>query len=442
MADIPNLFESKEQLITYFKAAGRASLTVDIQNSHSGNIACRWIDERGAEVLAITSAGSQKGALKTEEICFPGIHETTFGHYKASSETDIHAAINSMPGVGGSIHGHTKSAVIETLDDDEKPNQPKDLLPIDPLGCYHLGGRIPVHYYEVPVGSPEMVETVPRDLEDTLVSIIQGHGAFARGNSVEHAFYNLCLTDASGYILHQMRRMNITPRLIQEAVLSDPDSHFSYPPRDYAPDRTGRCDFSDEPHTVDDFLIAGERIFESRLSPFHTGSLSLRGSRTMMYVEGVSMPRGLPRPMLELPLEMSDDDPDEVRVHKEIHNRTNYQSVVHTYTPDAEAHAWYTYPGEDEPSDRIVPIDGEGSFFYLVIPILCPGVSIEELVAKLHEYRVVIVRGGGVWAVGEQSISEVLHHPSSIRDVCLYRVGAIERGLDLRRLEPKKAAHW
>jgi ribulose-5-phosphate 4-epimerase/fuculose-1-phosphate aldolase len=442
MSEIPNRFESKEQLIAYFKAIGRACLTVDLQNSHSGNIACRWIDERGADVLAITSAGSQKGALKTEEICFPGIGETTFGHYKASSETDIHAAINAMPGVGGSIHGHTKSAVIETLDDEEKPNEPKALCPIDPLGFYALGATVPVHYYPVPVGSPEMVETVPRDLKDTLVSIIQGHGAFTRGNSVEHAFYNLCLTEASGYILQMLRRLGVDSRAVYAQVRADPESAFSYRPRDYAPDRSGRCDFCDEPHTVQDFLIAGERIFESRLSPFHTGSMSLRGTQTMMYVAGASMPAGLPCPMLELDIDLSGSEGPEERIHKEIYNRTSYQSVMHTYTPEAEAQAWFTYPGESSPTDRVVPIDGEGSFFYLVIPILPPKVTIEELVAKLHEYRVVIVRGGGVWAVGEQSISEVLHHPSSIRDVCLYRLGAVERGLDLKKLEPKKAAHW
>jgi len=36
----------------------------------------------------------------------------------------------------------------------------------------------------------------------------------------------------------------------------------------------------------------------------------------------------------------------------------------------------------------------------------------------------------------------VLHHPSSLREICLYRIGAFERGLDLRKMEPKKAKKW
>jgi hypothetical protein len=52
------------------------------------------------------------------------------------------------------------------------------------------------------------------------------------------------------------------------------------------------------------------------------------------------------------------------------------------------------------------------------------------------------VRGGGVWAVGSQSLSEVLHHPSSLREICLYRIAAVERGLDLRKMEPEKARRW
>ena len=71
------------------------------------------------------------------------------------------------------------------------------------------------------------------------------------------------------------------------------------------------------------------------------------------------------------------------------------------------------------------------------------GVADLEILARmLHDYKVVIVRGGGVWGVGHQSLSEVLHHPSSVREICLYRIAALERGLDLRKMEPEKARRW
>ena len=82
------------------------------------------------------------------------------------------------------------------------------------------------------------------------------------------------------------------------------------------------------------------------------------------------------------------------------------------------------------------------SFLYLVIPVVPPEVDVETLVRLLHDYKVVVVRGGGVWGVGHQSLSEVLHHPSSVREICLYRIAAYQRGLDLRKMEPEKAKKW
>jgi hypothetical protein len=89
-----------------------------------------------------------------------------------------------------------------------------------------------------------------------------------------------------------------------------------------------------------------------------------------------------------------------------------------------------------------VPIDAEGSFLYLVIPVVPARTSLGELVRLLHDYKVVVIRGGGAWAVGHQSLSEALHHLSSLREICLYRIGAFELGLDLRRMEPDKAKQW
>ncbi|UCC40261.1 MAG: hypothetical protein JSV96_02050 [Candidatus Aminicenantes bacterium] len=89
-----------------------------------------------------------------------------------------------------------------------------------------------------------------------------------------------------------------------------------------------------------------------------------------------------------------------------------------------------------------MPIDAEGSFLYLVIPVIPPKFDHEIFLKLLHDYKVVVVRGGGVWGVGAQSLSEVLHHPSSVREICLYRIGAFEQGLDLRKMEPEKAQSW
>jgi hypothetical protein len=162
----------------------------------------------------------------------------------------------------------------------------------------------------------------------------------------------------------------------------------------------------------------------------------------MLYAPRASMPRELGGPLLEVPLLPGKSDLPELQTHKKIYANTNFQTIIHCYIPEAEALSHTRNPGEAAPIDRIVPIDAEGSFLYLVIPVLPPQHDFEQFIQFLHDYKVVTVRGGGVWGVGTQSLSEVLHHPSSVREICLYRIGALERKLDLNKMEPKKAKKW
>jgi len=415
---------------------------MDLEDSHSGNIAMRWVDDKGQHRIAITSTGSQKGNLKPEHICLPSISETDFGYYKASSETDIHAKILALSGAKASIHAHTKDLTIETLDDEDKPHQPRDFIPIDPLGHFFLKKRIPVDWVEIPSGSAEMTRIIPERLKEFPATVIQGHGTFVKGHSLKEALFLCCLANNSGYIVQLARRQNIDVESLQQNILSNPDKFFSPIPSEYSDSKDSLCDFPEEDELVKEFRLTGSRIFESRLSPFHTGSLSVRGVRTMFYAPKASMPGQLGGPLLEVPLSDLPEDTPEAKLHKAIYKNSNFQTILHCYVPEAESHTHFIYPGEDKPTDRFVAIDAEGSFLYLVIPIISPQTGFDKLIKLLHDYKVVVVRGGGVWAIGEQSLSEVLHHPSSVREICLYRIGAFEHGLDLRKLEPEKAKNW
>jgi hypothetical protein len=197
-----------------------------------------------------------------------------------------------------------------------------------------------------------------------------------------------------------------------------------------------------EDEIVGEIKKTGARIFESRLSPFHTGSVSVRGVKTMLYSSCASMPREIPGPMHEVPLAPEPRDDREIAMHKAIYAGSPFQTVLHCYVPEAEVMSRFVPPGADGPMERIVPIDAEGSFLYLVIPVLPTRFKTEQLIRLLHDYRVVVVRGGGVWGVGNHSLSEVLHHPSSVREICIYRFGVGERGLDPGRLEPEQAKNW
>jgi ribulose-5-phosphate 4-epimerase/fuculose-1-phosphate aldolase len=435
-------WKASEEVLRLFQSVGRASLLYDIQDSHSGNMAIRHRDEAGNDWIAITSTGSQKGDLEPSHICFLSPAETDFGYYKASSETDIHARILALDGVAASIHAHTKEIAVVTLDDADKPNRPAAFLPVDPLGYYHLGGIVPVDWMAVPSGSPEMAKIIPGRLAEHPATVIQAHGTFARGRTLKEAFFHVCIANNAGYIVRLLKRLKVDVEGLRRKVQSAPQASFSYPPPNYTIDDDDVCDFPEEDEILREFEKAGARIFESRLSPFHSGSMSVRGVERLLYAPKASMPREIRGPLRDVPLEVQDIDPPELRFHKQIYAASDFQTIMHCYVPEAEAQAHFVYPGDEAPLDRIVPIDAEGSFIHLVIPVVPAKTDIAELVRLLHDYKVVVVRGGGVWAVGAQSLSEALHHPSSLREICLYRIGAFEQGLDLRRMEPEKAKRW
>lgn len=435
-------WEANAKLIHQFQAIGRALLSSDMEDSHSGNIARRWVDDAGRERLVITSTGSQKGDLEASDICILSTEDTDYGYYKASSETDIHARILNIEGIQASLHAHTKDLTIVTFDDEEKPNKPAAFLPVDPLGYYHMNGRVPVDWVAVPSGSAEMVKVIQQRLGDHRVTVIQGHGAFVKGRTLEEALWLACIANNSGYIARLMERIGVDLAGIRKIIQADPDRWFSHVPDGYVVEDNDRCDFPHEEELVREFRKTGARLFESRLSPFHTGSLSVRGINSLLYAPKGAMPRDLAGPLMEVPLEPHEGDSRVLQIHKALYAESNFQTIAHCYVPEAEVLANFVYPGEEEPDRGIVAIDAEGSFLYLVVPVVGADVDIETLLKLLHDYKVVVVRGGGVWAVGMQSLSEVLHHPSSVREICLYRIGAFERGLDLRALEPEKAKRW
>ncbi len=435
-------WSAPQELVELFRSVGRVLLRNDMEDSHSGNIAMLWEDLHRHEYLVITATGSQKGDLDAGQICFLSTADTDHGYYKASSETDIHARILALPDARASIHAHTKDLTVMTYDDDTKPNIPSPFIPIDPLGYYHLGGRIPVDWVAVPSGSPDMARIIPERLQRHPATVIQGHGTFVKGRSLQEALFRVCIADGSGYVARLSRRMGIDVERLRNQIQREPGDVFAQPPSPYPPEKMEGSVVTGEDEIVGELRKTGTRIFESRLSPFHTGSVSVRGVKTMIYSPCASMPREIEGPIREIPLEPAASDDVELSLHKAIYAGGPFQTVLHCYVPEAEVMSRIIPSGAEKPIERIVPIDAEGSFLYLVIPVIPPRFEAATLIRLLHDYKVVAVRGGGVWGVGSQSLSEVLHHPSSVREICLYRFGAMERGLDLSRLEPRQAKDW
>ncbi|MCJ7681014.1 MAG: class II aldolase/adducin family protein [Candidatus Aminicenantes bacterium] len=397
-----NKWMAGRELISLFQNVGKVALLSDMEDTHSGNLAVFWVDEEGHEKMVITSTGSQKGDLKTDDICFISRDETDFGYYKASSESDIHARILRIPGVRASMHCHTKQLTIVTMDDEPKPNSPKPFIPVDPLGFYHCEGNIPVIWVAVPSGSPEMTKAIPDMLASHPVTALQFHGAFSRARTLPEAFFLGSVAESSGLIVRMAGILDVDVDALRRRIQTEAEKSFFLRPAPYTIDDDDICEFPQETELIQEFRKTGARIFESRLSPFHTGSFSVRGVRTMFYAPKASMPREIGGPLLDVPLTEDKNDSDAMRLHKIIYRETDFQTVMHCFIPEAEAHSHFIYPGEEGPLQKMVAVDAEGSFLYLVVPVLPSDVDTETFLRNLHDYKVVLVRGGGVWGVGAQ----------------------------------------
>jgi len=436
----------RDAIFEKIRAVGRAALTVDIENSHSGNISMRYTGADGADMFAITATGSQKGELTPDKICHLTLNETNYGYFKASSETDIHARILGIPGIGATMHGHTRAATIVTLDDDPMPktNPRAGLLPVDPLGARYLG-TVPVDWIEVASGSKEMTETIFTKLSAGPVCMIQSHGAFAGGASLEETLFYLCALEHAGEVLLYAGMLGLDLSGARRTVESLAPTLAEAMPA-YSNEEDGLRQFDDEPDTVDTFLATGARIFQSRYSPFHTGTMSLRGAETMLYLPKASLPDDLPGPMLEVSLygcgAKTAGAASDIDVHRLIYRETPLKSVLHCHVSEAQAMALAMLPEAEAGHARVIPIDVEGGFLYPAVPVLPPNPDPEALCRALLDYHIAIVAFGGVWSAGEQSLGEALRHVSSVKDICRYRINAAMRGLDVAAMEPKRAGAW
>ena len=202
------------------------------------------------------------------------------------------------------MHAHTKDLAIATLDDAAKPNQPAGFRPDRSARLSSSSGdHVHVDWFAVPSGSPEMADLIPKRLADHPATVIQGHGTFVRGRTLKEAFFLVCVANNAG--AGRPAGPDAGGRCRGAAGAgsqADPAGHFRLSARSYAVEDDDVCDFPEETEILKEFRKAGARIFESRLSPFHTGSMSVRGVGDLLYAPKASMPREIGGPLLKVPL--------------------------------------------------------------------------------------------------------------------------------------------
>ncbi|MBW2123299.1 MAG: class II aldolase/adducin family protein, partial [Deltaproteobacteria bacterium] len=313
-----------------FSTLGAAIQRVDGNNTHSGNLSLR--DPEDPDVFYITASGSQSGALTPRDIVPLRFSRVSWGDARASSESNVHRRILSLPGVRACIHCHHILCTVITFDSAEKQifltylgkdkRGREEFLfqPVDLFGAYAARG-VKVGTYRQPVGSAEMEERVPEYLAESPLTLIRGHGPFCRGTSLEDCLYRLSVLEGSASLALNLRRRGVELGAIQEKIMTGgPDSVFPLVPRLPAPGEPVTCQIDDEA-TKADFAYWLHYNYNFRIGAYGTGSMSQKVTAgAMIYCPMSAAPEGMDFPLNRLSLEPGEGDTADEALHKLIYN--------------------------------------------------------------------------------------------------------------------------
>lgn len=445
--------EKNDLIFDKIRKAGAAILRIDGNNTHSGNISLR--DPENQDLFHITASGSQTGALIKGDIVPLYFSGVSWGDARASSESTIHRQILLNPGVTCVVHAHyisMTSASFDTKDKeiflvyqgtDEKNREEFVLVPVDMYGANCIGS-VKVATYIAPVGSAEMEERIPRYLKQDKMTIVKGHGPFARGASIEEVVQNLSILENSSTLLVYLRRRGIDIRKIQKALLAGgPDAVFPAAlsiPDDYENKSKQVKDQS----IIDDFTQRLNYNYNFRISAYGTGSMSQKISADrFIYCPLSSVPEGFDFPLTRESIRIEETDDLNLNIHKLIYKHTNQTTCMITTNPMATAEGMtclYKQYGADAMlgknvgityRDRshpvILPIDAEATYLNpklgLVDPSTLNNMSEDNpILNMLRWYKgCCVVSGFGVISTGQTTLEQAAHNASSAERIARFR---------------------
>ncbi len=453
---------------------GAAVLRVDGNNTHSGNLSLR--DPEDPDVFYITASGSQCGAPTIRDIVPVRFSKVSWGDARASAESTIHRRILNLPDVRACIHCHHVVSTILTFDTKEKQiflrylgtdNQGGEEFLFQPVDLYGatIAGGVKVGTYKQPVGSAEMEERIPAYLAKAPLTLVRGHGPFARGSSLEECLYRLSTLESSAVLMLNLRRRGVDIGLIQKKIMAEGlDSVFSVQPAPLDIPNLTTCQVEDEA-TKADFAYWLHYNYNFRIGAYGTGSMSQKVTADeMIYCPMSSVPEDMDFPLYRLSLEPKEEDTVDQALHKLIYQNTDYTTCFITNSPMANAEGMAVLAenfGIDvllsEPVDIpygssehpvVSPIDAEAIYLNPRLGL----VDIRQLTNRSSENPILnmlrwykgccIVAGYGVISVGDTTLEQAAHNVSSAERIARFRaeVFANEKllnGPPLRSFEPR-----
>jgi ribulose-5-phosphate 4-epimerase/fuculose-1-phosphate aldolase len=446
-ADIANIHKKMGTI-------GNALMRVNGNNTHSGNISVR--DPYNPDLFYITASGSQCGALTMRDIVPLHFAGVSWGDARASSESTIHRKILNIPGVNACVHCHLIMSTVLTFDNrdkqtllryigtDEKGREEFLFQPLDFYGAGVIGG-VKVGSYTQPVGSPEMEERIPKYLTDNFLTLIRGHGPFARGASLEECLYYLSILESSALISLNLRRRGTNLKDIQQKLIGQGyDSVFPVRPHFLDAKQLKLRQVEDE-STIADFAYWLAYNYNFGISAYGTGSMSQRVSAdAIIYCPMSAIPEHMDFPLLKLSLSEKNSDTPEIALHKLIYNNTNFTTCMITTSPMAttegmavlsEAFGAKALLGEMEAVHYtlqnhpvVAPIDAEAIYLNPRIGL----VDISQLKDSTPHNPILnmlrwhkgccLVAGYGVISVGDTTLEQAAHNAASAERIGRFRM--------------------
>jgi ribulose-5-phosphate 4-epimerase/fuculose-1-phosphate aldolase len=457
-----------------FFRVGDALRRVNGNNTHSGNLSV--VDPDDSDLFYMTASGSQIGALVPRDVVPVRFSGVSWGDGRASTESNIHRKVLSIPGAKACIHCHhilstvmsfdsrESGLFLEYLGDDKAGNQEFVFQPVDIHGACILGG-VKTGTYKQPVGSTEMENRIPKYLANAPLTLVKGHGPFTRGSSLEDCLRHLSVFESSSVLALSLARRGVNLAGIRKRIMEHgPESIYPpYPQNKIASVPAGRE--IEDPSTIGEFAHWLAYIYDMMIGALRTGSMSRKVTADeMIFCPASAVPAGMEFQLTRLSTDMRDDDDFEIMLHKLIYNNTNFTTCIMAANPlvTAEGMAILTekfgmdslvgesleipYTREDHPV--IAPIDAEAIYLNprlgLVDSSQLKNRSTQNPILNMLRWHkgCCVVGGFGVIATGDTTLEQAAHNVASAERIGKFRMEVFvnERllnGPPLKSFEPK-----
>jgi ribulose-5-phosphate 4-epimerase/fuculose-1-phosphate aldolase len=470
---MPDQRETTE-IYASFRQVGDALRRVNGNNTHSGNLSLR--DPSNPELFHMTASGAQIGALIPRDIVPVRFTEVSWGDGRASTESNIHRRVLSLPGVNACIHCHhvlstvlsfdsrDRQLFLKYLGDDPKENQEFVFLPVDIHGASILGA-VRAGSYKQPVGSLEMEERIPRYLAESPVTLVKGHGPFTRGVSLQDCLRHLSVFESSAALAINLARRGISLRPIQNRIAERrPESIFPCYPRKEQYGAAGENCVKDA-STTEEYTHWLAYIYDMMIGAFGTGSMSRKiTADAMIFCPMSAVPAGMDFELFRIPTRILPEDDFEIMLHKLIYANTNFTTCIMASNPLAtaegmallaEKYGMDSLAGNlpDIPYDRqehavVAPIDAEAIYLNprlgLVDSTHLSNRSPDNPILNMLRWHkgCCVVGGFGVIATGDTTLEQAAHNLASAERIGKFRIEVyinekLLGGPPLQSFEPK-----